>query len=590
MPTSAEDPAPPPDRTGEPGDSVAAVEAPAVPMTRVAGLDVVRGVALLGILLLNIVDFAWPSQAYDSVAALYYAPDSVGEIPDPAAERSTEDEAPKSDATPDVGGRDKTTSDGPRQAKSEKDDWMILADPKPDPKSAYPGGVIRIAAVSTTWDIVEWAVVRVFFANKMRTLFCILFGAGFVYLTDGLIGRGIRPVWLHYRRMLLLLLLGFLHGVLVWQGDILYGYAAVGLYLYPFRRLKAATLARVALGLFLSIIVLIWVGIGAFLVIRFRGPVLQSRVLAAAAETLAAGGVEAAGAAGEETPAPVIVGDAASDAIPSPGAARDAARKKAVEALGFVDRLILRGYRATLRRDDAQRPELLTRDIRLHRDGTWLEQMKARLKDGLWGRLAMLTPLSLLVLGWLMILGMSLAKDGFFAGDWPVDRYRLLAFRLVPLGWVIEGLILLLQRGLRRESLVSLGILVPLEQAVIPMISLGYAAAIVLLLRSGRARGLTDRLASVGRMALSNYLAQSLICTTLFSSFGLRLYGSVPRVGLVPIVLAVWAVELWWSPRWLARHPTGPVEWCWRSLATLERRPWRRTDRPAGDQVPQNVR
>jgi hypothetical protein len=58
---------------------------------------------------------------------------------------------------------------------------------------------------------------------------------------------------------------------------------------------------------------------------------------------------------------------------------------------------------------------------------------------------------------------------------------------------------------------------------------------------------------------------------------------------LVPIVLAVWALELWWSPRWLARHPSGPVEWGWRSLAALERQPWRRVPASAPDQVPQNV-
>jgi uncharacterized protein len=188
-----------------------------------------------------------------------------------------------------------------------------------------------------------------------------------------------------------------------------------------------------------------------------------------------------------------------------------------------------------------------------------------------------------------MILGMSLAKSGFFAGDWPVERYRFLAFRLVPLGWVIEALVLLLQRRLRQDSIFNLAVLIPIEQTVILLLALGYAAAIVLLIRSGRWCGVTDRLAMVGRMALSNYLAQSILCTTLFSSHGLRLYGSVPRVGLVPIVLAVWALELWWSPRWLARHPSGPVEWGWRSLAALERQPWRRVPASAPDQVPQNV-
>ncbi len=572
------------DRPGEAEPSAESppveIPAPAVP-SRVAGLDVVRGVALLGILLLNIVDFAWPSQAYDSVSALFYTTDSVGEIPDPDASESKPDQ---------------DTKGASKDEKSKQDDWMFLADPKPDLTGAYPAGIVRIAAVSSVWDIVEWAVVRVFFANKMRTLFCLLFGAGLVYLTDGLIGKGIRPVWLYYRRMLLLLVIGFLHGSLIWQGDILYGYAAVGLYLYPFRRLEAKTLARVGVGIFLSIIVLLWIGIGVFWLIKLRGSVLQARVLLAAAETLAAGEVEAveAQALEEEAPEAGVDAESANESIPPPDAGRNAARKQAVEALGFVDRLILRGYRALLRRDESPRPDRLTRDIRLHRDGTWLAQVKARLKGSLWPRLGILTPVSLLAFGWLMILGMSLAKSGFFAAEWSVERYRLLAFRLVPLGWVIEALVILLSRGLRQDSILNLGVLIPVEQAVIPMLSLGYAAAIVLLMRAGAWRGVTDRLAMVGRVALSNYLAQSILCTTLFYSYGLRLYGSVPRIGLVPIVVAVWALEIWWSPRWLARHPSGPVEWCWRSLAALERQPWRRGPAAALEeapaQVPQKVR
>lgn len=533
MPNPADQPDSPAEAivAGPVDPALAVVERPAgmSPVGREPCLDVIRGVALLGILLLNIVDFAWPSQAYESVAALYYTTDSVGEIPDPDAE------------------------------SGKQDDWMFLADRKPDREGAFPRGEVRIAAVSSVWDIGEWAIVRVFFANKMRTLLCILFGAGLVYLTEGLIEKGIRPVWLYYRRMLLLLVIGFLHGALVWQGDILYGYAAVGLYLYPFRRLGAKTLARVALGMFLSVIVLVWIGLGVFLVVKRRGPVLEDTVLAAAERTLDMAGKAAGGT--EEA---------------SPEARRNAARKEAVEALGFVDCLVLRGHRAIRRRDDAQRPERLTRDIRLHRDGMWVDQVKARTKDGLRMWLGALTPLSLLFFGWLMILGMSLAKSGFFAGDWPVARYRFLAFRLVPLGWVLESLVLLLQRSVRRESIVNLGVLLPLGQAVVPMLALGYAAAIILVVRSGRFRGATDRLAMVGCMALSNYLAQSLVCTTIFYAHGLRLYGSVPRVGLVAVVVAVWAIELWWSPRWLARHPSGPAEWCWRSLASMKRQPWRR--------------
>ena len=67
--------------------------------------------------------------------------------------------------------------------------------------------------------------------------------------------------------------------------------------------------------------------------------------------------------------------------------------------------------------------------------------------------------------------------------------------------------------------------------------------------------------AAVGRMALTNYLLQTLICTTIFYGHGLGLFGSVDRAGQFAIVLAVWAFELLASSAWLRYFAVGPVEW-----------------------------
>jgi uncharacterized protein len=73
-------------------------------------------------------------------------------------------------------------------------------------------------------------------------------------------------------------------------------------------------------------------------------------------------------------------------------------------------------------------------------------------------------------------------------------------------------------------------------------------------------------LASVGRMALTNYLTQSLIGAFIFCGWGLGYFGEFSRSGLVPIVLGVWALQLIISPLWLSRFRFGPMEWLWRSL------------------------
>jgi uncharacterized protein len=87
---------------------------------------------------------------------------------------------------------------------------------------------------------------------------------------------------------------------------------------------------------------------------------------------------------------------------------------------------------------------------------------------------------------------------------------------------------------------------------------------------------LTARLAAVGRMAFTNYLLHTLICTTIFYGHGVGLFGRVPRVGQVLVVLGIWAFQLVVSRVWLRDFQFGPVEWLWRSLTYNHRQPFRR--------------
>ena len=102
--------------------------------------------------------------------------------------------------------------------------------------------------------------------------------------------------------------------------------------------------------------------------------------------------------------------------------------------------------------------------------------------------------------------------------------------------------------------------------AGIPLVTLGYGAGIALLLRDPRWQILLKPLAPVGQMSLTNYLLQSVICTTLFYSYGLGLFGKVgPLLGLGPTI-AIFAGQVVLSGWWLRRFRFGPVEWLWRRL------------------------
>lgn len=99
-----------------------------------------------------------------------------------------------------------------------------------------------------------------------------------------------------------------------------------------------------------------------------------------------------------------------------------------------------------------------------------------------------------------------------------------------------------------------------------PALSLFYASAIILLVQKPVWKQRLAPLATVGRLALSNYFFQTLVCTTIFYSYGLGLYGQVgPAVGLV-LTVVIYLVQIPLSLLWARYFRFGPFEWLWRSL------------------------
>jgi uncharacterized protein len=98
-------------------------------------------------------------------------------------------------------------------------------------------------------------------------------------------------------------------------------------------------------------------------------------------------------------------------------------------------------------------------------------------------------------------------------------------------------------------------------------LSLGYAATLALALRAERARRLLSPLAAVGRIALSNYLLQSLVVTTLAYGYGAGWYGEVGPAAALGVTAAVLALQIPLSVLWTRRFRYGPAEWLWRTLS-----------------------
>ncbi|WP_323673009.1 DUF418 domain-containing protein [Candidatus Poriferisodalis multihospitum] len=165
-----------------------------------------------------------------------------------------------------------------------------------------------------------------------------------------------------------------------------------------------------------------------------------------------------------------------------------------------------------------------------------------------------------------MLIGVALYRTGVISGNRAPSFYRRMAAWGLGVGLPLSaaGFALMAATGFDIDWAVAGTI--PNTLATMPL-CLGYLSLIALW-NAARDRGLRQRICAAGRMALTNYLTQT--------ALGLLVLGALlddlelGRGGIAVFVVAVWAVQLWWSKAWLDRFAFGPVEWLWR-CATYRR-------------------
>jgi len=423
---------------------------------RISMLDVLRGFALLGILVVNIDDFASPQLLHD---------------------------IPIGGAIDSLGG---------------------------------PHAQLNFLVLLAKWVFVE---------GKMRGLFSMLFGAGVVLMTERAeqrgAGAGIADIYL--RRNMLLVLFGFLHGVLIWHGDILflYGLAAL-LVVYPFRKMAATSL--VALGLVLSVV---GTTIGLF---AWDGGLDDIRLHDNA----------------------VLV----------------AAREKAGETVTPEQKADEKAWNERL--DHFRPTPEKTKEAMDEAAESYGKSVAARLDDYFGPGSSGTIGFFVFEAASAMLLGMGLFKCGFLTGRMS-DRVYLwtaVAGAAVSASLTIVGLIESREAGF--------DFFVHEEWVYAPYFlcrtagMLALAALVILAVRHEIWRSAQRRLAAVGRTALSNYLMTSLLCQFVFVWGPWPLYGQLDYYQLCGVVAAVWALNLGLSPIWLRHFEFGPFEWVWRSLTYLK--------------------
>lgn len=343
------------------------------------------------------------------------------------------------------------------------------------PKAAYLNPAWSgSASLSDAWT---WALLDLLAQVKFLTLFALLFGAGLQLLLP----RGKR--WIQ-SRLTLLALLGFIHGLFFWDGDILLAYALVGL--VSWRMVREAHHVK---SQFNTGVVLYLTGIAVLVLLG------------------------------------LISGTAANRSW-----APDAANLQYEQYWKLHG-----GMEAVSNRADMLSDNLLA----LGAQYGWQ-------------------------LAGMMLMGAALMRSGWLKGQFSLRHYRRTGALLVAAGMAVNLPAIFAQWYLAWDYRWCAFLLQAPRELSAPLQAIGYAALAWGYWPQLCRFRLVGAIACVGRMALTNYLLQTLICTTLFYHLGL--FMRFDRLQLLAFVPPIWAVNLLVSSLWLRRFRQGPVEWLWRQL------------------------
>ena len=206
--------------------------------------------------------------------------------------------------------------------------------------------------------------------------------------------------------------------------------------------------------------------------------------------------------------------------------------------------------------------EVIDNDI-LANQSSWLGQMEQRhlMSNKMHGNIM----LYLLRVVGLMLIGMACYKVNFFgnAVTKKTLAYSGIAAFVIGLTIIAYGNTLNFASGWQLESM-FIGFQYNYWGSL--AVAYSYLAFLIIFCRSQVLTSVKTALANVGKMALSNYLMQSIICGFIFYGWGLGYYASVDRAEQLLVVIVIWLFQLLFSSLWLQHFRFGPFEWLWRSL------------------------
>lgn len=180
------------------------------------------------------------------------------------------------------------------------------------------------------------------------------------------------------------------------------------------------------------------------------------------------------------------------------------------------------------------------------------------------------------------VLGRFLLGSWLFRKDWLLRPAEYAAgFRRWAPRLIGAGLVLSVADVAIGASGVEPGVMGQVGQEILHragqlVLALGYGAGLVVAMQGAFGRRLLSGLGDVGRMALTNYLTQSLVYLFVFYGFGLGLMRYGGALVCLAIAVGTFGLQILFSRWWLARYRFGPLEWLWRWATYGRRQPLRR--------------
>ncbi|MYC26066.1 MAG: DUF418 domain-containing protein [Gammaproteobacteria bacterium] len=376
---------------------------------------------------------------------------------------------------------------------------------------ALPFSVARNPTIFGTYegvDVFTFVFSQIVFEGAQRTIFSMLFGAGVLLFIERLAAdeRHTKVGRLYYRRMIGLMVFGLVDMyLLLWFGDIIFLYGFVGLFLYFLRNVSTKTLLTLS-GILLVISTLLFGGLQAFKVHMLE-----------------------------------------------PGIDRALEKVERGEELDMLEIEYLEIHNEFVDVEDQILPEIEAKQQGYFSAYPYVLEMINLIQ---WLNLPTYSFWDVVLM---MMIGMALYRLRVFDGSRTVRTYLTMA--LLGFGIGISINVYEVHATLSQNYSIASQIQWTYHLGRLAM-AFGYIGTIMLVCKVGVLPRVRSSLAAVGRMALTNYLVQSILCLIFFILFGF--FGQLRYHELYFVVLVIWALQLLYSPLWLKRYQYGPAEYLWR--------------------------